>query len=112
MTPAIDPILEVKEETEKFEQKVLESPRIKFMTDFSEDNISSKLINQHFNKYDITDEIIAEDNNENVIENETKKAHFGINEDDIEPIKEVLEEDEHMCDLNNSKFLLISLYFY
>jgi hypothetical protein len=98
--------MEVKEETDKFDPK-RESPRIKFMTDFKEDTISAKLLNTHFNKYDITEEIIAEDNNENIVENEkSKKPIFDIIED-IDPIKEVYEEEEQICDINSGKFLFI-----
>ena len=100
----IDPILEVKEETDKFDRKIHESPRIKFMTDFKEDTISAKLLNTHYNKYDIED-IIAEDNNENIVE-EKKKPIFEII-DDVDPIKEVIEEEDLICDFNSGKNYLI-----
>jgi hypothetical protein len=75
------------------------------MTDFKEDSISAKLLNTHFNKYDITDEIITEDNNENIVEYEkSKKPLFDLIED-VDPIKEVIEDDEQICDLNSGNIL-------
>jgi hypothetical protein len=96
----IDPILEVKEESDKFFPKMHESPRIKLMTDFKEDTYSTKFLNTHYNKYDIFEEIIAEDNNENIVENEKTKKPITDMIDDVDPIKEVFEEEEHNYDLN------------
>lgn len=121
----MDPVYEVKEEAEgRFEQrKVINSPRVNYLTDYKEDYISPRgYYNSSFvnsaSKYDMeTNEVIAEDNNENLVENEVVKKRFtnhlkmadfidksdgieektssiAVNTDNIESIKEENIEEE------------------
>jgi hypothetical protein len=126
---SMDPVYEEKDEDNKNEQmKIISSPRVRFMTELKEDVISPRLYFSSFhmnssNKYDLeTDEVIAEDNNENNVENEyfakkhknsylnledfidKKEANFDhmqgeliVNTENIETIKEEnIEEDDIM----------------
>jgi hypothetical protein len=129
----MDPVYEVKEEGEvKYEKiKVINSPRVKYLTEFKEDIISPRnFYNSSFinsgNKYDIeTSEVITEDNAENNVDDfQLKKliAHHlkledfidksdtieeitglcNVNTDDIEAIKEEIQEDEEIGHKINS----------
>lgn len=72
---SMDPVREVKEELDNISETMLQSPRIKFPTDFTEDNTllpKSCFTSGGFHvskNYSLTDDdVIEEDNNENLVE--------------------------------------------
>jgi len=76
-TSVMDPVVEVKEEIEKPERKLLmNSPRISYLTDTHEDAISPRkyYTSAFHTKFDlVTNSVITEDNNENAVEFNDKK---------------------------------------
>lgn len=132
----MDPVYEVKEESDLKNEsiKVISSPRVKYLTGFSEDMVSSRgYYNTSFinstNKYDFeANDIITEDNAENNVDNDLnlKKliAHHlkledfidksdtieevigscNINTDDFECIKEENQDDEEIQHKINNDF--------
>lgn len=101
-TTEMEPVFEVKEEVEKPENnKNISSTRLKIIKDSKEDTISNTHLQQFYstaNLYDHIVDTIAEDNNENLIENEirTAKSHKKI-ESFIDKSEEIEEMNNDLC---------------
>lgn len=98
-TVDLDPVAEVKEETDKPDHtKVLSSPRIKYLTDYREDTIAkgqSGYTNSFFHCEE--NEVIAEDNDENNVENEFNRRAFSVHL----KIEDFIDKSDIMDDMNN-----------
>jgi len=101
----MEPVFEVKEEVEKPEKhKNISSIRLKLIKDSKEDNISNKHHPQQqqfystTNLYDHIVDTIAEDNNENIVENEIRaaKSHKKI-ENFIDKLEDLDEINNDLC---------------
>jgi len=98
----MEPVFEVKEEIEKAENnKNISSTRLKLIKDSKEETISNTHPQQFIsaaNLYDHFVDTIAEDNNENIIENEigTSKSHKKI-ENFIDKLEDIEEINNDLC---------------
>jgi len=99
----MEPVFEVKEEVEKPEnhKKSISSSRLKLIKDSKEDTISNTHLQQFYttsNLYDHFVDTIAEDNNENLVENElgTTKTHKKI-EKFVDKLEDIEEINNDLC---------------
>ena len=97
----MEPVFEVKEEIEKPENnKKISSTRLKLIKDSKEDIFSNSILQQFYstaNLYDNIVDTIAEDNNENLVDNEIRaKTHKKI-ENFVDKLEEIEDFNNDIC---------------